>query len=613
MCGIVGYIGPRKAVPILVQGLKRLEYRGYDSSGVATMNGGDSPIFVHKRAGRIKEMERSLPSELPHSSVGIAHTRWATHGPPNDVNSHPHLSHDDSVAVVHNGIIENSSTLKKMLSAEGVVFRSDTDTEVIPNLVARFYDGDLEAAVKKALHLIRGSYGIVVMSRKEPGKLVVARNGSPIVLGVGDDGEGMYVASDAPALIAHTKRVVFLGDGEVAVLDAEGFHVTDLEDQTIDAQIDEIDWELEEIEKGEFPHFMLKEIHEQPRSILRGLRGRFEREYGDARLGGLNLTPREFFDVRRITLIACGTSYHAALAASYVLEDLARVPSNVEIASELRYRNPIVDAKTLYLAVSQSGETADTLAAMKEIQRKGGKVLGIVNVVGSTIARTSDGGIYIRSGPEVAVASTKAYTSQLLAMVLLALKIGRMRDVSAGHGRDLLTALAALPDQMSELLNERTAQVEALAQEIAHAPFALFLGRGINYPTAMEGALKLKEVSYIQCEGLAAAEMKHGPIALISDQTPVIFLCPQDQLHEKTVSNMEEVKARKGRIIAIANPGDERVASLADVLIEVPKTHPLLSPFLMVAPLQLLAYYTALHLGRDVDKPRNLAKSVTVE
>ena len=610
MCGIVGYIGPREVHPILVQGLKRLEYRGYDSSGIATMNGAGS-IFVHKKAGRIKEMERSLPAQLPPANVGIAHTRWATHGPPNDVNSHPHMSHDGTVAVVHNGIIENSSALKKMLRSEGVEFRSETDTEVIPNLVARFYKGNLSDAVKKALSLIRGSYGIVVMHAENPGQLVVARNGSPIVLGVGDN--EMYVASDAPALIAHTKQVVFLGDGEVAVLEQDGFRTTDLEDREIDKTIDEIDWELEEIEKGEFAHFMLKEIHEQPRSILRGLRGRTEPEYGDARLGGLNLTRREFFDIRRVTLIACGTSYHAALAASYVLEELARLPTTVEIASELRYRNPIVDAETLYLAVSQSGETADTLAAMKELQRKGGKVLGIVNVVGSTIARQSDGGIYIRSGPEVAVASTKAYTSQLLALVLFALKIGRMRDVGTREGRDLIDALAILPDQIRKVLVERDAQLAALAEQIKDAPFALFLGRGLNYPTAMEGALKLKEVSYIQCEGLAAAEMKHGPIALISNQTPVIFACPRDHLHEKTISNMEEVKARGGRIIAIANPRDERVRELADEIIEVPHTHGLLSPFLMVLPMQLLAYYTALALGRDVDKPRNLAKSVTVE
>ena len=610
MCGIVGYIGPRKVVPILVQGLKRLEYRGYDSSGIATMDAGGS-ISVHKKAGRIKEMERSLPDDFPEARVGIAHTRWATHGPPNDVNSHPHLSHDGKVAVVHNGIVENSTALKKMLGAEGVVFRSETDTEVIPNLVTRFYKGNLEQAVKKAMHLIRGSYGIVVMHSDEPGRLVVARNGSPIVLGVGD--REMYVASDAPALIAHTRQVVYLGDGEVAVIDEEGFRTTDLEDREIDKTIDEIDWELEEIEKGAYAHFMLKEIHEQPRSIRRGLRGRTEHEYGDARLGGLDLTRREFFDIRRITLMACGTSYHAALAASYVLEELARVPCAVEIASELRYRNPIVDAKTLYLAVSQSGETADTLAAMKEVQRKGGKVLGVVNVVGSTIARQSDGGIYIRSGPEVAVASTKAFTSQLLALVLFALKIGRMRDVATGVGRDLIDALQVLPDQMGKVLIERDAQIAELAQRLRLAPFALFLGRGLNYPTALEGALKLKEVSYIQCEGLAAAEMKHGPIALITETTPVIFACPRDHLREKTISNMEEVKARGGRVIAIANPRDERIQALADEFIEVPHTHPLLSPFLMILPMQLMAYYAALALGRDVDKPRNLAKSVTVE
>ena len=610
MCGIIGYVGSKPAVPILIQGLKRLEYRGYDSSGVATMNG-SGPIFVHKKAGRIREMERSLPSEQPASNAGIAHTRWATHGPPNDVNSHPHLSHDGAVAVVHNGIIENSSALRKMLRSEGIEFVSDTDTEVIPNLVARFFEGDLEAAVKKALRLIRGSYGIVVMSKHEPGKLIVARNGSPIVLGVAEN--EMYVASDAPALIAHTKQVVFLGDGEVAVLDATGFRTTDLEDREIDKQIDEIDYELEEIEKGDFPHFMLKEVHEQPRSILRGLRGRIEREYGDARLGGLNLSRREFFDIQRVTLVACGTSYHAALAASYVMEELARVPTTVEIASELRYRNPIVDGKTLYLAVSQSGETADTLAAMKEIQRKGGKVLGVVNVVGSTIARQSDGGIYIRSGPEVAVASTKAFTSQFLAMVLFALTIGRMRDVGAEDGRALIQALEELPEQLTTLLAQQAEHIQRLAEELIDSRYVLFLGRGLNYPTALEGALKLKEVSYIQCEGIAAAEMKHGPIALISDGTPVIFLCPQDHLHDKTLSNMEEVKARNARIIAVCNPGDERVHEIADEVIEVPRTHPLLSPFLMVTPLQLLAYHAALALGRDVDKPRNLAKSVTVE
>ena len=610
MCGIVGYVGHRTPGPILVEGLKRLEYRGYDSAGIATMNG-DGKIWTHKRQGRIRNLEKSMPAKLPAATCGIAHTRWATHGAPNDTNAHPHLSHDGRIAVVHNGIVENHSSLRRMLTAEGVVFHSETDTEVIPNLVSRFYKGDdLEAAVKRALGLIQGSYGIVVLAADRPNHLVVARNGSPIVLGVGDN--EMFVASDAPALIAHTRQVVFLDDGDVAVLDPTGFRTTDLHDHPIDKAVDELDWDLQEIEKGDFPHFMLKEIYEQPRALNRGLRGRAAVDYADAHLGGLNLDRREFFDIRRLTLIACGTSWHAAMAASYIVEELARVPCNVEIASELRYRNPIVDAKTLYFAVSQSGETADTLAAMREIQRKGGKVLGVVNAVGSTIARESDGGIYIRSGPEIAVASTKAFTSQLLALVLFAIKIGRMRDLSAAEGRKVLKALNALPGQMKEFLAQDH-HFEALARSLMHQPYVLFLGRGPNYPTALEGALKLKEVSYIQCEGFAAAEMKHGPIALIGDGTPVIFLVPNDHLHAKTLSAMEEVKARGARVIAIANPNDELVAEVADDIIEIPVTHDLLTPFLAVLPLQLLAYHAAEALGLDVDKPRNLAKSVTVE
>jgi glucosamine--fructose-6-phosphate aminotransferase (isomerizing) len=608
MCGIVGYLGARPCVPVLVQGLKRLEYRGYDSSGVATV-GATGSLFVHKKVGRIREMERTLPA-VPTAVAGIAHTRWATHGPPSDANAHPHLSQCGRFAVVHNGIVENSSALRKMLVGEGIRFLSETDTEVIPNLISLFYEGDLEAALKKALHLIKGSYGVAVLSTEQRDRIVVARNGSPIVLGVGED--EMFVASDAPALVAHTKHVVYLNDGEVTVLERGGFRTTDLGDRAIDKAIEELDWELEEIEKGDFPHFMLKEIHEQPRSIKRGTRGRIVPEFGDAKLGGLNLDKREFFDIQRVTLIACGTSYHAALAASYTFEELARVPATVEIASEMRYRNPIVDAKTLYMAVSQSGETADTLAAMREVQRKGGRVLGVVNVVGSTIARESDGGIYIRSGPEIAVASTKAFTSQLLAMTLLALKIGRMRDVSGEEGRALIEALGEVPAQLGHVL-EQTSRIEVIARAIAHAPFVLFLGRGPNYATALEGALKLKEVSYVQCEGLAAAEMKHGPIALVHEGTPVLFLCPQDHLHEKTVSNIEEIRARRGRVIAICNPGDERVRELTEDIIEVPRTHPLLTPFLQVLPLQLIAYYAAVALGRDVDKPRNLAKSVTVE
>ncbi len=610
MCGIVGYIGERRPVPILLEGLKRLEYRGYDSAGVATMNGGGA-LQMWKRAGRVRELEHALPDEPPPATVGIAHTRWATHGPPSESNSHPHLSADERIAVVHNGIIENHSSLRTMLMSEGVVFRSETDTEVLPHLIARFYEGDLQAAVKQALRLIQGTYGMVAMCIDEPDRLVVARNGSPIVLGVGDS--EMFVASDAPALIAHTRQVVYLEDGEVAVLEAGGFHTTDLADRAINKDVDELDWEIEQISLGNFDHFMLKEIHEQPRTIQRGLSGRALPEFGDAKLGGLNLDRRAFFDIGRICLIACGTSLHAALASSYLIEELARVPCSVEIASELRYRNPIVDANTLYFAVSQSGETADTLAAMREIRRKGGIVLGVVNVVGSTIARESDGGIYIRSGPEIAVASTKAFTSQLLALTLFAIKIGRMRDLSAEAGRNLLSALLDLPDQIEVVLAQQQEKLKAIAESIGHTPYVLFLGRGGNFPAALEGALKLKEVSYIQCEGFAAAEMKHGPIALIGDGTPVIFICPQDHLREKTLSNMEEVKARKGRVIAICNPGDEEVQSLADETIEVPVTHNLLTPFLSVIPLQLIAYYAAVHLDLDVDKPRNLAKSVTVE
>lgn len=609
MCGIVGYVGPKAPVPILIEGLKRLEYRGYDSSGIATMNG-DGKIFIHKRSGRVRAMEHQLPSVLPSASVGIGHTRWATHGAPTDNNAHPHLSADGKIAVVHNGIIENHSALRKMLTSEGVLFVSETDTEVIPNLISRFYEGDLEAALKRALSLIEGTYGIVAFADSEPNRLVVARNGSPIVLGISEN--EMYVASDAPALIAHTRQVVYLDDGEVAVLEPGQFRTTDLHDRAVQKGVDLIDWDLQEIERGDFDHFMLKEIHEQPRSIARGMRGRADPEYGDAHLGGLNIDRRSFFDIRRICLIACGTSWHAAMAASYILEELARVPCKVEIASELRYRNPIVDAKTLYFAVSQSGETADTLAAMREIQRKGGTVLGVVNVVGSTIARESDGGIYIRSGPEIAVASTKAFTSQVLALTLFALKLGRMRDLSAEGGHRLLKALAALPDQMSGYL-EHEDQLRDLADSIKEEPYILFLGRGANYPTALEAALKLKEVSYIQCEGFAAAEMKHGPIALIRSGTPVIVICPRDHLQEKTLSAMEEVKARGARVIAIANPDDERVAEVADQVIEVPVTHDMLTPFLTILPLQLLAYHAAVLLDLDVDKPRNLAKSVTVE
>ena len=612
MCGIVGYVGKREVLPVLVESLKRLEYRGYDSSGVALLS--SSGIRVHKKAGKIREMERTLPESYwsIDGTCGIAHTRWATHGPPNDINAHPHTSSSARIALVHNGIVENYASLKQMLMEDGYVFSTDTDTEVLAHLVHKHYSESLEEAVKAALLYIKGSYGIAVVAEDRPQEIVVARNGSPIVIGVGD-GE-MFVASDVTAFVAHTQQVIYLEDRETAVLHADDYRTTDLDDVTVDKDIQEVDWRIDQIEKGDFEHFMLKEICEQPSSIRRAFRGRIITEYGTAHLGGLNLDRREFFDIDRITLIACGTSYHAGLVASYLLETLARVPCKVEVASEFRYRNPIIEKRTLYFAVSQSGETADTLAAMREVRRKGGRVLGVVNVVGSTIARESDGGIYIRSGPEIAVASTKAFTSQVSALLLFALTIGRMKDMSPVLGKRLLSALEEIPAQVEEILGT-SEQIRDLVVQHAAAEFFLYLGRGISYPVAMEGALKLKEISYHKAEGLAAAEMKHGPIALIGEQSPVVFVVPRDDLFEKTCSNMEEVLARKGRIIAITNrePDDDRVERLAEDVIYVPRTHDSLTPLLTVIPLQLFAYHMAVHLGRDVDQPRNLAKSVTVE
>ncbi|MCK6529867.1 glutamine--fructose-6-phosphate transaminase (isomerizing) [Myxococcota bacterium] len=609
MCGIVGYVGERDALPILLEGLKRLEYRGYDSSGVALPVRGR--LKVHKKAGKIREMERTLPQGLSGTS-GIAHTRWATHGAPTDLNAHPHVSNDGRIAVVHNGIIENYAALKTMLQQDGCVFASETDTEVFAHLIAKFYRDDLESAVRNAIHYIKGTYGIAVVASDRPDEVVCARNGSPIVLGIGE--KEMFVASDVTAIIAHTQQVIYLADGDVAVLHADSYRTTNADAERVDKDVQEVDWRIEEIEKGDFPHFMLKEIHEQRESIERCFRGRVIPEFGTTRLGGLNLDRREFFDIQRLKMLACGTSFHAALVASYLFENLARVPCQVEVASEFRYKNPIIDKNTLYFAISQSGETADTLAALREIQRKGGRVLGVVNVVGSTIARESDGGIYIRSGPEIAVASTKAFTSQIVALFLFAVNIGRMRDMSPALGRHLVEELAAIPGKVGLIL-ERAGEVERLARKYLDSRYVLFLGRGVSYPVALEGALKLKEISYIHAEGLPAAEMKHGPIALINEETPVVFVAPRDELFEKTLSNMEEVRARKGRILAITNehPTDRRVEALAEDVIYVPDTHEALSPLLTVIPLQLFSYHAAVRLGRDVDQPRNLAKSVTVE
>jgi glutamine---fructose-6-phosphate transaminase (isomerizing) len=607
MCGIIGYSGPRRAAPILLEGLKRLEYRGYDSAGIAV--GAEGRIDCIRRVGKIHVLREAVPKDMPGSS-GIGHTRWATHGGVTEANTHPHFDSSGKIAVVHNGIIENYRALREMLSREGVVFASETDTEVIPHLVAKHYRGDLEAAVRAALSLLEGTYGIAVMHADEPGRIVGARNGSPLVVGVGE-GETL-LGSDVMAFISTTARVVYLNDGEIVSLDASGFRITDRSDSPVDRKADAVTWGLGEIEKNGYPCFMEKEIFEQPDSIGRALGGRLDRENATAKLGGLNLERRYQRAVSRVSIIAAGTSWHASLVGSQLLESVARIPAAAELASEVRYRNPVVEPGSLWFAVSQSGETADTLYAMREIQRKGANVLGICNVVGSTIARESDGGVYVHSGPEIAVASTKAFTSQLAAFYLFTLHMARMRDMSRSEGERFLEALASVPEKVKAALAQRD-RIQAIAKKYAKCRDFLFLGRGILYPIALEGALKLKEISYIHAEGYAAGEIKHGPIALICPEVPSLFLVADDGLREKVISNIKEVKARGGPTIAVGVEGDGELESIVDDFIPVPAMDARFYPFTMVVPLQLFAYFCALELGRDVDQPRNLAKSVTVE
>ena len=606
MCGIIGYAGPRKAAEILLEGLKRLEYRGYDSAGIAVQNGG---LTVLKKAGKIKDLREIVPDSLA-GTCGIGHTRWATHGGVTDGNAHPHVDGTGKLAIVHNGIIENYMALKQRLEGEGVAFSTETDSEVIVHLIARNYSGDLEAAVRKALPLLKGTYGILCLHADHPHLIIGARNGSPLVVGVGED--EMFLASDVTAVLAHTKQVVYLEDGEVAVLSDKDFHITDLRERTISKTIDKISWELEEIEKGKFTHFMEKEIYEQPEAIRRACGGRLDPSQATAHLGGLNLSSSQLLEIERVRIIAAGTSYYAGQVASYLIEQVARIPCQAELASEVRYRNPIVERKSLHFAVSQSGETADTLYAMRELQRKGSCVLGICNVVGSTIPRESNGGVYIHSGPEIAVASTKAFTSQITAFYLFCLLMARMRHMSFESGEWFLRQLSEIPDKVAEVL-KLAPTIRALAEKYARYKDFLFLGRGLNYPVALEGALKLKEIAYIHAEGYSSAEIKHGPIALINEETPSLFLVPDDRLREKVISNMKEVKARRGKLIAVTSDGDSEIRDIADDVIEVPRVDDLFSPFVMVVPLQLFAYYCAVILGRDVDQPRNLAKSVTVE
>jgi glucosamine--fructose-6-phosphate aminotransferase (isomerizing) len=612
MCGIVGYVGSRNSVPIILEGLRRLEYRGYDSAGVALVR--QDALFVQKYAGKVAELAAQLGKvggDLS-ATLGMGHTRWATHGEPSDVNAHPHLDEARQVAVVHNGIIENYASLKTVLARQGCRFASETDTEVLAHLISVHYAraGGLAAAVRLALAEVEGTYGLVVLSPREPDRMIVARKGSPLIIGVGE-GEN-FVASDVSAIVEHTRNVMYLEDGEIAEVTRDGIRTMTIDDVEVQKEVHRVTLELSQIERGGFDHFMLKEIHEQPQTILDAMRGRLLVDEGDVKLGGLQNVLGKLLSARRIMITACGTSWHAALVGKYMLEQIARVPTEVEYASEFRYRNPIVHIDDVVFLVSQSGETADTLAALREAKARGATVLGIVNVVGSTIARESQGGVYVHAGPEIGVASTKAFTSQLTVLALVTLLLARARGMNRENGVVLAREMATLPGKVRHVL-AGAAEIKAIAEQFTGARNFLYLGRGANYPVALEGALKLKEISYIHAEGYPAAEMKHGPIALIDENMPVVFVVPRDAIYDKVVSNIQEVRARKGRIIAVANEDDQEIAGLAEFVIRVPRTYGFFGPILNIIPLQLLAYYIAVSRGTNVDQPRNLAKSVTVE
>ncbi len=609
MCGIVGCVTKsRDVLPALVDGLRRVEYRGYDSAGIAVIDGG--VLTVRKVEGKIEGLQELLEREPLTGAIGIAHTRWATHGEPSEVNAHPQVDETGEIAVVHNGIVENYRALRKSLEEKGHSFESETDTEVLAHLIGEHYEGDIAAAVRAALARVHGAYGIAVVHSKQPDVLVGARNGSPLVVGIGED--CYYVASDVAAIIRHTRHVVYLDDLEMVVATPEGFSTTTLENELITKDVETVTWNIDRIEKNGFPHFMLKEIFEQDRTVTDAVRGRLIEIAGDAVLGGLRDYRRALAAANRIIILACGTSWHAGLIGEYMIEDLARVSVEVEYASEFRYRNPVINPGDIALVISQSGETSDTLAAMKEAQRRGATTLGIVNVVGSTIARQSEGGVYTHAGPEIGVASTKAFTSQLMVLAALALMLGRARDISVADGRRVVNAMREIPAQIREIL-ERADTIREIAKRYAHHANFLYLGRGHSFPVALEGALKLKEISYIHAEGYPAAEMKHGPIALIDENMPVVVIAPHDEFYEKILSNMAEVKARGGRIIAITSEGDDQVEKMADDVFEIPRSMRHLTPILAVVPLQLFAYYIAVERGCHVDQPRNLAKSVTVE
>ncbi len=611
MCGIIGYIGKKDLLPLLITSLKRMEYRGYDSAGFAILDQNNKLVSLKKK-GRVADLENANEKAKIIGNVGIAHTRWATHGFPNDINAHPHFDNKGNIAIVHNGIIENYATIKQKLLSEGYHFASDTDTEVLAVLIERFYAkvNNLEYAVRLALNEVNGTFGLAVVSSYLPDTIIAARHGSPLILGIGEN--EYLVASDASAIIEHTKNVIYLNDDEMAILTPNGFLTKTISNFETQAEIHTIDFDLDQIEKGGFDHFMLKEIFEQPQTITDAMRGRLLATEGNVKLGGLRSVKEKLRNARRIIITACGTSYNAGLVGEYLIEQLANIPVEVEYASEFRYRSPILYEDDIVIFISQSGETADTYAAVQEAKQRGATVLGIVNVVGSSIARSTDAGIYIHAGPEIGVASTKAFTSQLTVFALLALYLGRMKNVSVVDGIKIAKELAELPNKVQQIL-ENAHEIEKIAKEYSNVKNFLYLGRGFNFPVALEGALKLKEISYIHAEGYPAAEMKHGPIALIDENMPVVFIAPKDEIYDKIVSNIQEVKARKGKVIAITNYGNEELSKIADHCIYIPDTLPLLTPILTVIPLQLLAYYTAKILNRDIDKPRNLAKSVTVE
>ncbi|HLU54208.1 MAG TPA: glutamine--fructose-6-phosphate transaminase (isomerizing) [Pseudonocardia sp.] len=608
MCGIVGYVGPQDAAPILLEGLGRLEYRGYDSAGIAVR--GRNGLKVRKVSGRVAELAADLPPRFK-GSPGIGHTRWATHGEPSETNAHPQTDTAGRIAVVHNGIIENADELRAKLAADGVEFASQTDTETVAHLVAAAFAAgaeDLEQAVRQALRQVVGAYGLAILDAEHPDRIVVARNGSPVLLGVGE--KEMFVASDVAALIGYTRQVVYLDDGELATITAGGYRTFTLDDRAVAKSPSTIDWDVVGAEIGDHAHFLAKEIQEQPRTIERALKGRIDERFATAHLGGLNMSVREAREFRRVKILGCGSACYAGELGAQLIEDLARVPASAEPASEFRYRNPVVEPDTLYVAVSQSGETIDTLAAVQELQRKGGRVIGIVNVVGSTIARQVDGGIYLHAGPEMSVAATKSFTSTVAAFALLALHMGRIRDLSPEQGRRIIAGLNALPEQITQILDAADPIAE-IAAEVAKSHSVMFVGRRRGWPVAREGAQKLKEISYVHAEAYPSAELKHGPLALISPEMPTVAIVPDDDLLDKNTSTLSEIKARKGPVIAVAHR--ELPPDLADRTIVVPRNEPELDPILLSIPLQILAYHAAVALDRDVDKPRNLAKSVTVE